>query len=149
MSKNRNIQIHISSGSGFKESSGQIPQILVVDDDPSFLVLAKHILLKKGLTVETVDNPEQALSLTQKNHYQLLVLDINMPGKNGLELAEILHQDFPIVLVSTDQDAEELTKLRNHYNAYVDKKFCTLHLASAVQVAIMRWQEIKNSSSAA
>ncbi|MDH4224973.1 MAG: response regulator [Deltaproteobacteria bacterium] len=64
-------------------------KILVVDDQADLGELYKTVLMEQGHLVVVTQNPEAALELAEKDHLDLVLLDIRMPGMDGIEL---LHQ---------------------------------------------------------
>jgi DNA-binding response OmpR family regulator len=61
------------------------PRILVVDDEPDVNITLKLALEAEGFDVDTFDIPRLALSSFKPDYYDLLLLDIKMPGMNGFE----------------------------------------------------------------
>ncbi|HKJ04000.1 MAG TPA: nitrogen regulation protein NR(I) [Geopsychrobacteraceae bacterium] len=76
-----------------------IRRILVADDEESIRWVLSKALKKKGFTVDLAVDGRQALSLFRSNHYDLAVLDIKMPGIQGLELLQQFHEEQPDILV--------------------------------------------------
>lgn len=84
--------------------------ILVVDDDMMNLVLVKHAL-KGEYEITSVTSGEAALEVLENRIPDLLLLDIEMPGKNGLEIAKLIKADerlkeIPIVFLTGDADPQ-------------------------------------------
>ena len=80
--------------------------ILVVDDDKSTRRFLSAVLKKNGYTVSTACNGEDALELMDKEHIDLVVLDIMMPKMDGYEFTSILREaqnNLPILMVSAKQ----------------------------------------------
>ena len=67
--------------------------ILVVDDAPVNLKLTDILLRKEGYKVQTTSDAEQALGLLSTTHPDLMLVDIQLPGMNGLELTRRVKQD--------------------------------------------------------
>ena len=61
-------------------------KILVVDDEPATLQLLSQVLSAEGYEVQTVDNADDALEMIKNAGYDLILLDIKMPGMSGIEL---------------------------------------------------------------
>jgi CheY-like chemotaxis protein len=61
-------------------------KVLVIDDELDILNLVRNILEKEGLDVETVSNGELALNKLKKNFYDLIIIDLKMPGLTGIGL---------------------------------------------------------------
>lgn len=81
-------------------------RILIVDDDASFLGLAAELLVERGFDVlGQAMNADQALAATTREHPDGILLDINLPGRDGFATAAALSQACPsarIVLTSAD-----------------------------------------------
>ena len=80
--------------------------ILVVDDDKNTRLLLKAVLENANYNVTTAVNGEDALSVLDKEHIDLVVLDIMMPGMDGYEFTRILREaqnNLPILMVSAKQ----------------------------------------------
>jgi CheY-like chemotaxis protein len=78
-------------------------RILVVDDDPLLRDSIKVMLALDGLVVETASDSKAALDLFKKGRFDLLILDYEMPGMNGDELAaaiKALDLNQPIVMIT-------------------------------------------------
>ena len=81
-------------------------RILVVDDDKHTRILMRSLLENDGYTVFTADNGEDALELMDKEHIDLVVLDIMMPEMDGYEFTQTLREsdnNLPILMVSAKQ----------------------------------------------
>jgi DNA-binding response OmpR family regulator len=77
-------------------------RLLAVDDDPSVLETLVDALTTKGYEVLTAEHADGALSLLRSQAFDLVLLDYQMPGKNGFELYRELTtiQDVPVLFVS-------------------------------------------------
>ncbi|MET0392195.1 MAG: response regulator [Chitinophagaceae bacterium] len=79
--------------------------ILIIDDKPENLFSLKTILSLHSFAVDTADNGEEALKKVLKNSYSLILLDVQMPGMDGFEVAEAISgysksRDIPIIFLS-------------------------------------------------
>ncbi|MEJ5229453.1 MAG: response regulator [Pseudothermotoga sp.] len=70
-------------------------RILVVDDEENIRLLISEELRDLGYDVETASNAEEALEKFEKDNFELATIDVEMPGKSGIELAGVLRQKFP------------------------------------------------------
>ncbi|MGB9640282.1 MAG: sigma-54-dependent transcriptional regulator, partial [Anaerolineales bacterium] len=70
-------------------------KILVIDDETGIREGTKRALSAQGYEVDTAENGEQGLELIKKNRYDLILLDVMMPGISGIELIEKIHQVDP------------------------------------------------------
>lgn len=81
-------------------------QILVVDDDKNTRLLLKAVLQAENYTVHTAENGEEALEVMDREHIDLVVLDIMMPKMDGYEFTKVLRENdnnLPILMVSAKQ----------------------------------------------
>lgn len=81
-------------------------QILVVDDDKNTRMLLKAVLQAENYTVFTAENGEDALNVMDREHIDLVVLDIMMPKMDGYEFTKVLREsdnNLPILMVSAKQ----------------------------------------------
>lgn len=91
--------------------------ILLVDDDKSIIELFFNILKPHGYNISTAESGHEALKLLKTNTYQLILLDLKMPGLSGTEtLREIRKKNttVPVYIITAFADAyfEELKKIR-------------------------------------
>jgi two-component system, OmpR family, response regulator MtrA len=102
------------------------PQILVVDDDPNLLVVLTEQLRADGYETATARNGEEALRRMESGWPDLLIIDMMMPGMDGLTLArEIKAQaDLPIIVLSAvDADDSKALLLEEVAEDYITKPF--------------------------
>lgn len=81
-------------------------QILVVDDDKNTRMLLRAVLQAENYTVFTAENGEDALAVMDREHIDLVVLDVMMPKMDGYEFTRVLRQgdeNLPILMVSARQ----------------------------------------------
>lgn len=76
-------------------------KIIVVDDETDVLDLCKRILENKGYQVTIAHNGRQVVEYAQKEHFDLLLTDIRMPGMSGLEVAQAVKQFAPNLICVT------------------------------------------------
>jgi len=120
---------------------GNGESILVVDDVPAHLDLAKQILGEAGYTVETAESGEEALGKVRQKKYDLLLLDMLMePNMDGLEtFLEILkiHPNQKIVLMSGFIETERVKEaLRLGASSFLKKPYTRRQLIDAISRAI-------------
>ena len=91
-----------------------MPTILVVDDEASIRRTLREILEYEDFTVEEAVDGEEAIEKIRENRYDLVLLDIKMPKKDGMEVLTEIGTDVPVVMISghgTIETAVEATKL--------------------------------------
>ena len=102
-------------------------KILVVDDDEMTRHFLSHILAQQGFLLESASDGEQALVLLKEKAFDIILLDIEMPGMNGLETLKrirknYLKKDLPVLMVtSNDQSTEIIQAFDMGANDYVVK----------------------------
>jgi len=100
--------------------------ILVVDDDDGIRSLVKKFLNENNFLVTTADSAEDAYDKTQYVKFDLIILDIMMPGKNGLEFIQEYGKalNTPIILLTARNEAEDRVKgLEIGADDYLPKPF--------------------------
>lgn len=120
--------------------------ILIVDDSISNLKLAKFLLRQEGFEVSTAENAEEALLGLEKEIPTLILMDLQLPGMDGLQLTRLLRgkdalHDVPIVAftASAIKGDEEVAKAAGCYG-YVTKPINTRSFGSVVRGFIDRHQ---------
>jgi two-component system alkaline phosphatase synthesis response regulator PhoP len=116
-------------------------RVLVVDDDTKTVELVKLYLNRDGYKVLTAYDGVEALRLAREGHPDLIVLDLMLPGIDGLEICRILRteSDVPIIMLTamtTDQD--KLIGLDLGADDYVTKPFSPKELAARVRAVLRR-----------
>ncbi len=119
-------------------------RVLVVDDDEKTVELVKLYLNRDGYRVLTAYDGIEALRLARESHPDLIVLDLMLPGMDGLEVCRKLRaeSDVPIIMLTartTEQD--RLTGLDLGADDYVTKPFSPRELAARVRAVLRRLPE--------
>jgi two-component system, OmpR family, alkaline phosphatase synthesis response regulator PhoP len=115
--------------------------IMVVDDDAKTVELVKLYLERDGHRVLTAYDGEEALRVFHDNHPNLVVLDVMLPGINGVEICRRLRaeSDVPIVMLTArTRDEDKLTGLDTGADDYVTKPFSPGELAARVRAIFRR-----------
>ncbi|HLP89078.1 MAG TPA: response regulator [Nostocaceae cyanobacterium] len=99
-----------------EESKTQTAKILVVDDDPQILALLQTLLTPWGLQVITLNNSQKFWSTLEAVKPDLLVLDVEIPHTNGLEICQVVRNDphwneIPILFLTVHNDAEIINQV--------------------------------------
>jgi two-component system, OmpR family, alkaline phosphatase synthesis response regulator PhoP len=112
--------------------------ILVVDDDPEIVTMLSMRLGKRGYQVTTASDGNKALEVAKAGKFDIVLLDVMMPGKSGWEVARALKQDpatqdVKIVMVSAiGEKTNEITAPIYGADAHVDKPFEFEHLERVI-----------------
>ncbi len=115
--------------------------ILVVDDHEDIRELLATYLSQHGFDVSTADNGEQLRALLPKHCYDLIVLDLMMPGEDGLSLCRhIRDQKGPpvIMLTAMSEDADCVVGLEIGADDYVTKPFVPRVLLARIKAVLRR-----------
>ncbi len=118
-----------------------MPTILVVDDEPKIVQLARDYLEHAGFTVVTADDGRAALDAVAAARPDLVVLDLGLPGLDGLEVTRRLRQsgDLPIVMLTArDDELDKVLGLEMGADDYLTKPFSPRELVARVRAVLRR-----------
>ncbi|MBW1704833.1 MAG: response regulator transcription factor [Deltaproteobacteria bacterium] len=119
-------------------------KVLIVDDEPDILELLRFNLSREGYRVSSAASGEEALSMAQSEIPDLIVLDLMLPGIDGLEATRILKSDtgtmnIPIVMLTAKgEEADIVTGLELGADDYITKPFSTRVLIARVKAVLRR-----------
>lgn len=120
----------------------QRASILVVDDDKEIADLVEIHLVSDGYRVFKANNAKDGLEIFEREELQLLILDIMMPGMDGLEMCEVVRKtsNVPIIMLSAKStDLDKIVGLGNGADDYVVKPFNPLELMARVKSQLRRY----------
>lgn len=120
----------------------QRASILVVDDDKEIADLVEIHLISDGYRVFKANNAKDGLEIFEREELQLLILDIMMPGMDGLEMCQIVREtsNVPIIMLSAKStDLDKIVGLGNGADDYVVKPFNPLELMARVKSQLRRY----------
>ena len=126
-------------------------RILVVEDDQSILELIEYNLHKEGYGVATADNGEKAIELAKRELPQLMILDLMLPGIDGLEVCKIIKSDdktkyIPIIMLTAkSEETDVVVGLQLGADDYVTKPFSPRVLLARVKTVLRRPSEREKS----
>lgn len=124
--------------------------VLIAEDDQDLLTLLKSILEHKGCFVSTAENAEEAFAEYRKYRHDVVVLDINMPGATGMELAERirkLDEDAQIIVMTAYSDVDfAVEAIRYQVFDYVLKPFRPEDLIWNIEKAVEKRRLIQKNS---
>jgi two-component system, OmpR family, alkaline phosphatase synthesis response regulator PhoP len=118
--------------------------ILVVDDEEDILELVRHHLKREGYEVQCADSGEKALQAARNNPVDLIVLDLMLPGIDGLEVARTLKNDprtkhIPVLMLSAKgEESDVVTGLELGADDYITKPFSPRILIARTRAIIRR-----------
>ena len=118
-----------------------VKTILVVDDEPQIARIARDFLERAGFSVVSAGDGEGALALAASHRPDLVVLDLGLPGRDGLDVARALRRasDVPIIMLTARaEEADKLIGLELGADDYVTKPFSPRELVSRVRAVLRR-----------
>ena len=122
-------------------------KILVVDDEPDLVELVSYNLRKEGFIVELASDGESALKKIKKDGYDLLILDLMLPGIQGIDLCRILRNDpknsgIPIIMLTAKgEEVDRILGLEMGADDYITKPFSPRELVARVKAVLRRFTE--------
>lgn len=122
-----------------EEMSGET--ILVVDDEPKIVRTAKAYLENAGFAVVTADDGQMALTVYRHEKPALVILDLGLPGLDGLDVARTLRKDsdVPIIMLTARVDeTDKLIGLELGADDYITKPFSPRELVARVRAVLRR-----------
>jgi two-component system response regulator RegX3 len=123
-------------------------RVLLVDDEQDILEPLGYALEREGYRVEAIPDGETALERARSEAFDVVVLDVMLPGISGIEVCRTLRaeSDVPIVMLTArDAEVDRVLGLELGADDYVTKPFSTAELVSRIR-AILRRRELDRES---
>lgn len=117
-------------------------RILLAEDDGLLRNITATFLTKNGLEVDVTDNGSEACHMVEKNHYDCIVLDIMMPGKDGRTVCKFVRSryDVPVIfLTALGDEADIVEGYEIGADEYITKPFSTKILLLKINALINRY----------
>ena len=124
-------------------NSSTAPHILVIDDDPDVRDLVVEYLGKNDMRVSAGGSGREMFELFDKESIDLVLLDLKLPGEDGMQLARTLREraTVPIVLLTgRNEEADRVMGLELGADDYVTKPFSPRELLARVRAVLRRYQ---------
>ncbi len=117
--------------------------ILVIDDEMLIREVIKEYGTRDGYVVLEAENGFQGLSIIDKNHVDLIILDIMMPQMDGFEFIKKLNKNIPVIMLSArNEEYDKLTGFELNADDYVTKPFSPKELMARVKAVLKRSKKI-------
>ena len=123
--------------------------ILVVDDDKEIVNAIEIYLKREGYNIIKAYNGNEALKKLEENEIHLIILDIMMPEKDGMETLQEIRKNktIPVILLSAkSEDYDKISGLDTGADDYITKPFNPLELIARVKSNVRRYVEFGNIS---
>lgn len=123
-------------------------RILIVEDDAEIAAIEKDYLEINGMEADIAGDGNTALRMLNANHYDLLLLDVMMPGKNGYELCKEVRGDIdiPILMVTARTDSvDRIRGLGFGADDYITKPFDPAELVARVKANLAQYERLKST----
>ena len=117
-------------------------KILIVDDDPRLRDLLRRYLSEQGFNVFVAEDAKEMGKLWQREHFDLLVLDLMLPGEDGLSICRRLrggHDNTPIIILTAKaEEIDRIVGLEMSADDYLSKPFNPRELLARVNAILRR-----------
>ena len=130
------------------------PSILVVEDDMDIQQLVSYNLIKAGCNVTCADSGEEGLQLLAEESFSAVILDLMLPGQNGMEICSLIREDetnrtIPILMLTARSEEDDIVAgLGCGADDYVTKPFSPRVLVARVEALLRRKQNLPDSHNA-
>lgn len=127
-------------------------KILVIEDEPDIAEVLQYNLEKEGFEVETARRGDTGLDTIRREHPDLIVLDLMLPGVDGLELTRLLKRDpntsrMPIVMLTArGEEVDRIVGLELGADDYISKPFSPREVVLRVKAVLRRFQQEESSA---
>lgn len=116
-------------------------RVLVVDDEKSIVKGIKFSLEQDDMQVDVAYDGEEALSKARDNEYDMVLLDIMLPGLSGLEVCQMIREfsDVPIIMLTAKgEDMDKILGLEYGADDYITKPFNILEVKARIKAILRR-----------
>lgn len=121
--------------------------ILIVEDEKDIVKMLEYNLKKEGFKTLSVRNGEDAVKTATKDHPDLIILDLMLPGMDGLEVCKALKRDsktalIPIIMLTAkSQESDKVVGLELGADDYMTKPFSPRELIARIKAVLRRGKE--------
>lgn len=121
-------------------------RILTVEDDENIAKSIKAILSTVNYDCDICDDGNMAVDVINKGNYDLILLDVMLPGKDGFEIIEeIRGRDVPVIFLTAKSDVNDKVRgLRSGADDYIAKPFEAIELLARVEAVLRRAHKNEN-----
>lgn len=126
-------------------------RILIAEDDPEIAMLERDYLEMDGFQADVVDNGQQAVTRALNGGYDLILLDLMLPGCNGCDVCRLIRDriDVPILMVTARaESADKIHGLGLGADDYIAKPFDPAELAARVKAHLSQYARLTGGGQA-
>lgn len=119
-----------------------VHKILIADDEPNILISLEYLMRREGFEVTLARDGQEALDAIVRDHPHLVLLDIMMPRKTGLEVCQAVRENAALqdvlilMLTAKGRDTDVAKGIALGADAYVTKPFSTRDLVAKVRAML-------------
>lgn len=125
-------------------------KILIVEDDNEIAMLEKDYLEINGFETQIASNGDTALKFISQSEFDLILLDLMLPGKSGYDICREIRDkvDIPILMITArTESVDKIRGLGLGADDYISKPFDPAELVARVQSHLKRYERLKGASS--
>ena len=124
--------------------ASEIQRILIIDDEAAIRESLETLLVLEGYAVETAPNGEKGISSIEENSYDLVLLDLALPGKSGLEILPMIrerHPSLPVIMITAFGKVDNVVEaIRSGAQNFVQKPWDNEKLLADIRSSIGRFR---------
>jgi two-component system, NtrC family, response regulator HydG len=124
-------------------------KVLIIDDDPTFLMMLKNFLEKKGFIARGGISANDALNILKKERFDIILLDFKLPDKNGIDLLKDIKEinlEVPVLLMTSYADIKTaVTAIKMGAYDYVSKPVNIDEILSTINGALKKQESAESS----
>lgn len=122
-----------------------MPKILIIEDDPDIAAIERDYLVMANFQVDIASNGTEGLQKGHTGGYDLILLDLMLPGMNGFEVCRRLRQTLNIPILMVTARREDIDKIRGlglGADDYIEKPFSPSVLTARVKAHLTRYERL-------
>jgi len=124
-------------------------RVLVVDDEPKILNMVENYLSAEGFKIKTATDGHQALRIFKEFNPQAVILDLMMPGMNGLDVCKEIRKNSTVPIIMLTARTEEIDKLLGlelGADDYITKPFSLKELGARLRAVLRRTSQYQETA---
>lgn len=123
-------------------------KVLIIEDELSILKLLTYNLEQEGYEVESAMDGQEGLEMAMSNKYDMILLDLMLPGKDGMEICRDLRQsriEVPIIMLTAkDTEIDKVLGLEIGADDYITKPFSPREVIARMKAIFRRYKQTSN-----